>query len=182
MKMQKNQLLLIEDVDGLGRSGDVVTAKPGFIRNYLLPKKMAVVADNHTIRMREKLQEERSKKATIDKKEAEALAKRINEKTFEIEVKVDPDGHMYGSVSSTELVELLEKEGIVVEKKSFLLSHAIKSLGEHVIKMRLKEDTLVELKLTVNSDIEFVRPAVVKKPAPAEEEAPQAESSEEKKD
>ena len=180
--MQKNQLLLIEDVDGLGRSGDVVTAKPGFIRNYLLPKKMAVIADKHTIRMREKLQEERGKRAVVDKKDAEALAKRIHEKTFEIEVKVDPDGHMYGSVSTTELIHLLEKEGIVVEKKNFLIPHAVKSLGEHVINMRLKENTLAELKLTVNSDIEILKPAVVEKPAPAEEEAKEAESPEEKKD
>lgn len=178
MKKQKNQLLLIEDVDGLGRSGDVVTAKPGFIRNFLLPKKMAVVADNHTIKMREKLQEERSKRAVVDRNEAEAIAKKISEKLFEIEVKVDPDGHMYGSVTSTDLVELLEKEGIVVEKKNFLMGLAIKTLGEHVVKMRLKEETLAELTLIVNSDIDFVKPAVVVKPAPVEEASP-AESSEE---
>ena len=179
MKMQKNQLLLIEDVDGLGRSGDVVTAKPGFFRNYLLPKKMAVFADKHTLRMREKLKEERFKRAAVDKKEAEALSKRINETTLEIEVKVDPDGHMYGSVGSGDLVELLAKEGMTVEKKNFLLAHSIKSLGVHEIKMRLKENTPAEFKLIVNSDIEIIKPAVVEKPAA---EAKEAESEEEKKE
>lgn len=175
--MQKNQLLLIEDVDGLGRSGDVVTAKPGFIRNYLFPKKMAVAADKHTLRMREKLQSERAKRAVGDKKEAEELAKVINGKTFEIEVRVDPDGHMYGSVTNADLVDLFQKEGIALEKKNFLLPQAIKTLGEHEIKLRLKENTPAEFKLVINSDIEILKPAVVEKPAPVEEAPP----SEEKK-
>src|SRR3972149_2323186 len=115
MNTQKNQLLLLDDVDGLGRSGDVVTAKPGFIRNYLLPNDMAVYANKHTLRMQAKLQDDRSKRAINDKKEAEAIALRLNSMTLEIEAKVDPDGHMYGSVTSLDLVRLLEKEGIVVE-------------------------------------------------------------------
>ncbi len=181
MKQKKNQLLLIEDVDGLGRTGDVVSAKPGFVRNFLLPKKMVVVADKHTLRMREKLQEERSKRAAVDKKDAEALSKRINELTLEIEVKVDPDGHMYGSVSNGELVDLLAKEGMIVEKKNFLLAHSIKTLGDHQIKMRLKEEILAAFKLVVNSDIEIIKPAVVEKPAEAEE-AEEAKPEEEKKE
>lgn len=180
MKKQKNQLLLLEDVDGLGRSGDVVTAKPGFVRNFLLPKKMAVVADNHTLRMREKLQEERAKRAAVDKKEAEALAKKINGMTLEIEVKVDPDGHMYGSVSSSDLVELFAQEGMTVEKKNFLLPQAIKTLGKHEINMRLKENTPAEFTLLVNSDIEIVKPVSVVKPEAKEEEAqPEEEKTEE---
>ena len=58
----KQQLLLLEDVDGLGRSGDVVTAKPGFIRNFLLPQKKAVTADKRTLKMQARLKEERERK------------------------------------------------------------------------------------------------------------------------
>jgi|SRR3989338_91183 len=172
MTIQKNQLLLLEDVDGLGRCGDVVSAKPGFIRNYLLPREMAVYANKHTLRMRSKLQEERAKRAIHDKKEAEELALRINEMKLELEVKVDPDGHMYGSVSSLDLVHLLEKEGIAVERKNFLLPHAIKTLGEHPIPLRLKEGVPATFILKINSDI------VIKPLLPAGEEGalPQEES------
>ncbi len=182
MKTQKNQLLLIEDVDGLGRSGDIVTAKPGFIRNYLLPRKLAVVAQKHTLRMREKLKDDREKRAVTDKKEAEALSKRINEMTIEIEEKVDPDGHMYGSVTTLDLVHLFEKEGIIVERKNFLIPLAIKELGTHEINMMLKENTPATFKLIVNSDIVIVKSAVVE--IPTSEEAPSEEenSSEEKKE
>lgn len=167
MQRQKHQLLLLEDVDGLGRSGDVVTAKPGFIRNFLLPKKMAVIASKHTLQMQEKLKEERSKRAVLDKKESEELAKKIDTMTFEIEVKVDPDGHMYGSVTSHDLVHLFEKEGFIVDRKNFLLAHPIKSIGEHTVPMRLKEGVTATCKLQVNSDIEIVKP-VVQQPAPEE--------------
>ena len=73
-----NQFLLIEDVDALGRSGDVVKAKPGYARNFLLPQKKAVIADKHTLRMQAKLKEEREKQAVLDRGEAEKLAERIN--------------------------------------------------------------------------------------------------------
>src|SRR5574338_163192 len=95
-----NQLLLIEDVDDLGRSGDVVSVKPGFARNFLLPQKKAVVADKFTLRMQARLKEERAKRAEIDKKEAVVLAERIAPMELSIVVKVDPDGHMYGSVTA----------------------------------------------------------------------------------
>jgi len=158
---QKHKLLLIQDVDGLGRSGDLVSAKPGFIRNYLFPKKMAVAANQHTLRMQDKLQEERRNQAVSDKADAEALAQKIDGKTFEIEVKVDPDGHMYGSVSTLDLVHLFEQEGLHVERKNFLLGQTIKQIGTHTIKIKLKEDVPASFTLQINSDIEILKPAVV---------------------
>ena len=67
----KQSLLLLKDVDGLGRSGEVVSAKPGFVRNFLLPQKHAVIADKHTLKMQARLQEERARHAEVDRKEAE---------------------------------------------------------------------------------------------------------------
>src|SRR5579872_4257004 len=106
------QLLLVEDVDDLGRSGEIVKVKPGYARNFLLPRKFAVIADKGTLRMQARLQEERAKRAEVDKKEAEELALTINGKEVSILVKVDPEGHMYGSVSAHDIAHLFEKEGI----------------------------------------------------------------------
>ena len=155
-----NHLLLIEDVDDLGRSGDVVTVKPGYARNFLLPQKKAVVADKFTLRMQARLQEERAKRAAVDRKDAEVLAERISAKVMEITVKVDPEGHMYGSVSALDIVHLFEEEGISLEKKSVLLAHPIKSLGRHQVSLRLKEGVPASFTLQVNSDIPLpVKPA-----------------------
>ena len=70
----QNQLLLIKDVDSVGRSGDIVTVRPGYARNFLLPQKLAVVADKYTLKLQAKLQEERAKQAEVDTKEAAIIA------------------------------------------------------------------------------------------------------------
>lgn len=146
------QLLLIEDVDDLGRSGQVVKVKPGYARNFLLPQKFAVIADKGTLRMQSRLQEERAKRAEVDKKEAEILAERIKGKELTILVKVDPDGHMYGSVAAGDITHLLEREGISIEKKHVILPQPIKQLGPVTINLRLKEGVPSSFKLIVESE------------------------------
>lgn len=144
-----NQLLLLEDVDDLGRSGDIVSVKPGFARNYLLPQKKAVVADPFTLRMQAKLKEERAKRALVDRKHSEELAQKIEGLSLEITVKVDPDGHMYGSVTQVDIVHLFEPMGIHLEKRNVLLPHPIKTLGMQTINLKLREGILVHFTLSV---------------------------------
>ncbi|MBM3191931.1 MAG: 50S ribosomal protein L9, partial [Chlamydiae bacterium] len=133
----------------LGRKGDIVKAKPGFVRNYLLPQKKAVIATAHTLKLRASLQAEREKQAVVDKKEADALAAIINDRTVSTTVKVDPAGHMYGSVSAQDIVEIMEKEGVILERHFILLPQPIKATGEHKINLRLKEGVLVSFLLKV---------------------------------
>ena len=148
----KQQLLLLDDVDGLGRQGDVVTAKPGFVRNYLLPKKKAVVANKNSLMMRVKLQTEREKRAAVDRKESEALAAKLVELVLKTEVKVDTDGKMYGSVTVPEIVRLLGESGYSLERRQILLPYAIKSLGKHTINLRLKENVAATISLEVQPE------------------------------
>lgn len=148
----KQQLLLLEDVDGLGRSGDVVSPKPGFIRNYLLPQNKAVPADKHTLKMQARLKEEREKRAAVDRKEAEAQAEKIKTLTIAIEVKVDPDGKMYGSVSNLEIARLLQEKGYPIERKSVLVPQPVKTLGKHTINLRLKESVPATFTLEVQPE------------------------------
>lgn len=134
------KLLLIEDVEDLGRSGDIVSVRPGFARNFLLPNKLALVADKSALRMQARLQEERRKKAIEDKIEADKMASDVEGKTVTTIVKVDHDGHMYGSVSALDIIHLMEEQaGIKLERKSVQLKHAIKETGVHTIQLKLKE-------------------------------------------
>ena len=145
----RQQLLLLEDVDGLGRSGDVVSPKAGHTRNYLLPKLKAVIADQHSLKMQAKLKEERAKQAEIDRKESEVYAEKLKEVVIEQAVKVDPEGKMYGSVTQMEIVQLLQDVGHPIERRNLLLSHPIKTLGTHAVKLRLKEGVEAEVQLKV---------------------------------
>lgn len=135
----KNQFLLISDVDDLGRRGDLVSVKPGYARNFLIPKKKAVVADAFTLRLQSKLRAERLQQAENDRKDAELLAQNIEGRELVVEVKVDPDGHMYGSVSALDIARLFQAEGLHVERKHVVLMHPIKALGSHTIQLKLQE-------------------------------------------
>ena len=142
------KLLLVQDVDDLGRSGDVVKVKPGFARNYLLPQGLAIFADSNALRMQARLQEERKKKAEEDRKLSETLAKSLDGLMIQTIVKVDQEGHMYGSVTQLDIVHLLaEQHSIEIEKRNVHLQHPIKTTGVHEIDLKLKEG--VEARITL---------------------------------
>lgn len=145
----KQQLLLLEDVDALGKKGEVVSAKPGYIRNFLLPRGLAVIASPNTLRKQERLKAEREKQAIIDRQESESLAKQIEGLVLETKVKVDPEGHMYGSVSALDIAQLFHEKAIPIEKKYIQLTRPIKETGAHKITLKLKEGitVLCELKI-----------------------------------
>lgn len=174
----KQQLLLLDDVDGLGRSGDVVTAKPGFIRNFLLPQKKAVIADKHTLKMQARLKEEREKRAAVDRKASEELAAKLADVVISTEVKIDPDGKMYGSVTSLDIARLMQEQGHPIERKHVMLSHPIKNLGRHTIELKLKEGVPASFTLEVTPE---GGPLPVKEEAevvaPIEEETTQDEKA-----
>jgi len=149
----QNQLLLLEDVDSLGRKGEIVRVKPGYARNFLIPQAKAVVADKRAIRMQEKLREERAKQSVQDKKEATELAETINHKEFNIVVKVDSDGNMYGSVTSLDISKLLKEKGYAVERTNVRLHAPIKALGVYEISLVLKEGVQASISLELESDI-----------------------------
>lgn len=145
-----HKLLLLQDVDALGRSGDIVNVRPGFARNFLLPRGLAILADKNALRRQNRLKEERSKQAAIDKQESEEHANRLKDVTMSTVVKVDHEGHMYGSVSATDIVRLLEEQiSLVLEKRAIQLPHPIKEVGVHTIKVKLKEGVLASFVLQV---------------------------------
>ena len=145
----RQNLLLLQDVADLGRSGEVVSVKAGFARNFLLPQKKGVIVGEHTLRMQKRLQEERAKQAATDKVEAEALAKVIEVIVLKTHAKVDPEGKMYGSVSSQDILDLLEKHDIKLDRKDVLLKHPIKETGTFTISLRLKEGVPATCKLEI---------------------------------
>ena len=164
----KYHILLLEDVVNYGRKGDLTHVAPGYARNFLLPQKKAMLATRATIKMRSRLQEERKEQAHVDRKESEKLAHKLEGKTFETTVKVDPEGHLYGSVTAMDIVEIMVRGGYEVEKKHIALIHPIKQIGTYQVNLRLPEGVEVAVGLIVKPDREIVKRAVE---APKVEEA-----------
>jgi large subunit ribosomal protein L9 len=148
------QVLLREDVDSLGQKGDIVRVKPGYAFNYLVPQGLAYMADAATLRKQAKLRQERQQRAESDRKMAEEHAVKLAELALSFEVKVDHDGHMYGSVSTLDIAnQVTEKTGIELEKRAVQLKHPIKAIGAYEVALRLKEGVVCTIHLKVVPEV-----------------------------
>ncbi len=148
--MAFTQLLLLEDIRSLGRKGEIVKVRSGYAWNFLLPKKLGLVADKGAVQKQKKLQEERAKQAVQDKKDAEILAEKMRPLVIETKVKVDPAGKPYGSVTTTDILHLVsEQHAILIEKKNVAIKQPIKAIGEHTIPVRLNEGVETTMRLLV---------------------------------
>lgn len=172
----KQQLLLLQDVDALGKKGEIVSARPGYVRNFLLPQGFAVVANANTLRKQERLRAEREKQAVIDRRASEELAIQVEGSTLETRVKVDPEGHMYGSVSAGDIAKLFEEKSLPIERKSILVTKPIKETGAHKITVKLKEGVTAQFTLNIIPEgVNVAGLESVTAPLPVEQEAEKSE-------
>ena len=143
------EVILLDHVDGLGRRGQVVKVQPGYARNFLLPRRLALRATAGAKRL---VEQEARKFKTTDQKahsEATALATRLGEAQLNIAVKADEEGKLYGSVGAAEIHTALVQQGLNVERKQIVLDHAIKQLGTHEVPVRLHLDVRGTVKVNV---------------------------------
>lgn len=147
------QLLLRENVDKLGRRGDIVEVKPGYARNYLLPQAKAILVSPRNAKQVERA------KAAIIKEEAEKrarledLARLLSEVSCTFTVKATDEGHLYGSVGSREIVEAIKEAGHTVEEDEIGLKEPIKEIGLYPVVISLHEDVTAEVRIWVLPDI-----------------------------
>ena len=146
------ELILREDVDKLGRRGEVVKVTDGYGRNFLLPRGLAMAvnsANQARIGKEKKAHEARLAK---EKAEFEALAARIGGLRFIAPRKVGENEQLYGSVTSGDIGEFLRAKGIDIDKRKVQLEEPIKHLGEHEVKIKLHPEVVASLKLLVTKE------------------------------
>jgi large subunit ribosomal protein L9 len=143
------QVLLREDLDNLGRKGDVVRVATGYARNYLLPKRLAVMVTTANVKLIEQEQKALQVRSDRDKLTAEELGRRIAEVSCTIVKKVGENETLYGSVTTQDLGAVLEKEGIEVDRRRILLNEPIKALGVYTVPIRIHPEVTADLKVWV---------------------------------
>lgn len=143
------QVLLREDLDNLGHRGDVVRVAPGYARNYLLPKRLAMRVTPGNMKLIEQERKALQARGEREKHGAEDLARRIASVSCTIVKKVGENDVLYGSVTSQEIGQVLEKEGIEVDRRRILLDEPIKSLGVFSVPIKLHPEVTAELKVWV---------------------------------
>jgi len=143
------QVILKQDVDKLGTAGELVRVKPGFARNFLLPRGLAAVATGENIKQ---IEHERRIALAIAEKQrkfAEGAAAQIEGLSIEIPMQVGEGDRLYGSVTARDVAHALTSRGIEVDRKKLQLPDTIKTLGQHEITIKLGHDVTATFKVMV---------------------------------
>lgn len=144
-------VILTENVKGLGNMGDVVKVKPGYARNFLLPKRLAVEASNRNLNELEHHRRQLGRKAEKLSQEAAVLKGRIEAIECVLTHRAGEEGKLFGSVTSMEIEAALAAKGVEIDRRKIILDHPIKSLGEHDIEIKLNAGVSATLKVRVIS-------------------------------
>jgi large subunit ribosomal protein L9 len=143
------KVILIGDVKSIGSMGDVVDVKDGFARNFLFPKNLARLAVGSNLKIVEDIKKKKILVAAKEKKEAEALKKKISAFSCTIPVEAGEDDKLFGSVTSQDISRAFELEGLMVEKRKIMLEEPIKKLGVYNISVKLHPEVTAEVKVWV---------------------------------
>lgn len=132
------KVILTQDVKKVGKKGDLLEVKDGYARNALFPKGLAVEANAVNLNQRKLEQRADDKRKQQELEEAQAIADKINDKEIKIAVKSGEGGRVFGSVTSKEIAEMIQKEfGVKIDKKKIQLKDAIKTLGGQKVAIKL---------------------------------------------
>ena len=146
------QVILQQDVDKLGKSGDLVRVRPGFARNFLLPRELAVPATTAAVRRIEHEKAVAVAKADKAKKEAREVAAQVDALSITITTKVGEDGKLFGSVTAEDIEAAVKAQSggkITIDRKKMTLAESIKAVGEYTIPVKLVSDVVATLKVAV---------------------------------
>jgi len=143
------ELILLQDVRELGKRGEVVTVKPGYARNFLLPQEKALPATAGNKAYFEQQKKKIDARHARERDAAAEIAAQIAEVQVEISKRVSEQGTLYGSVTTTEIAEVLEKKGVEVDKRRIDLGGGIKTAGEHKVTIDLHTEVVAELTVVV---------------------------------
>lgn len=147
------KVILLQDVKSLGKKGEIVDVNDGYARNFILKKKVGVEATGKNLNDL-KLQKNNEKKIAEENLEAaKELAKELSEGQIVAHIKVGEGGRTFGSVSSKEIAEAVKKQmNLDVDKKKIQLKEAIKTLGTHIVSVKLHPEVTAELKVVVKEE------------------------------
>jgi large subunit ribosomal protein L9 len=170
------KVLLIKDVYKLGRAGDVKKVADGYGRNFLLPQNMAVLATPGAMKQAERIREKATTARAILNNEMGIVAEQLAKVQLTFGARAGETGKLYGSITSQEVTDAILKKAGVAVKRQQLDMQPLRTLGEHVVRVRLTMDLIPEIKVTVFREGEAEPSLPIEPEAPKAEEAKPAES------
>jgi large subunit ribosomal protein L9 len=149
--MGQVKLILREDVPKLGHAGEVVSVKPGYARNFLLPQGKAALASEAKVQELEHHRRLIAEKVTRELKDLNAVRDRLEQLQLEVEAKAGEEGKLFGSVTPIQIAELIGEKGVEIDRRKIDLAEPIKEIGEHSVPIRLHREVIANVKLKVTA-------------------------------
>jgi large subunit ribosomal protein L9 len=143
------EVILRSDVDKVGQQGQIVKVAPGFARNYLLPQGLAVAATASNKKIVDQQRQATLRKEAKVSADARELATMMGKVDITIHQKAGEEDQLFGSVTSQDIQESLEKQGYKIDRKKIVLDHPIKTLGEHKVTLKLHRDVSLDIPVHV---------------------------------
>ncbi len=143
------KIILIQDLEGYGSFGDVINVKDGFANNYLIPRGIAIPATEGNLRHIKSIIQQRSRKLQKEKEKALALAEKLKGLELEIQRPVGEKGKLFGSITVSDISNLLKERGIEIDRKKIVLKSPIKDIGLYTVSLKLHPEVVVDIKVNV---------------------------------
>jgi len=150
--MKKIRVILLKDIDNLGKKYDVKLVKAGYARNFLLPKKLAKIATENNLRWLEGELERISEKEKKELQKFQELASKIDGIEVIFDLKVGENGELFESITPLKISKKLNEEGFEIKKDQIIMKEPIRSLGEFPVKVRFPHNLEAEIKIIVNRE------------------------------
>jgi large subunit ribosomal protein L9 len=147
--MANVKLILVESIHSLGEAGDLVSVKPGFARNYLLPQGKAMLATESRVKELEHKRRIAEEKAARELKDFQAVKKQLEALRIEIGARAGESGKLFGSVTAPQIAERVEATGLSIDRRRIDLREPIKEVGEHKVAVRLLRELVAQLTVVV---------------------------------
>jgi len=146
------QIILQEDIEKLGNRGDVVTVKPGYARNFLLPHKLAIEATTGNMKALERIRGSLAKKTATELDAAKKQAELLTGVSLKFTRKTGENDQMFGSVTTSDIADGLKAQGFEVDKRQIQLKDPVKALGEYPVTVKVFRDITAEIKIHVDKE------------------------------
>ncbi len=143
------KIILREDVGSLGKSGEALTVKDDYARNFLIPKGLAFKATPGNLKVVEEQKKARQRRKESEKRNAEELAKRLSTISCTVSVSVGEDEKMFGSVTTSDIAKALEAEGVKIDKKMIELTPPLREIGVFQVPVKLHPEVSIDIKVWV---------------------------------
>lgn len=146
------KVILKEDVQGLGKAGQIINVKDGYARNFLLPRGLALFANERNLKLLEYQKKKFEEEAKRKRQDDETVAERLRDFVLTIKAKTGEDLKLFGSITTKNIAEALQKEGFLIDKKQIHIPEPIKRAGEYKVEVKLHSHIVANLKINVVSE------------------------------